>query len=189
MPKKKTGREVFDATLKNVTLDHVLAFLSHKELSPDECRLVFEAYKVAAHRSQRKAFASFTAGQEVIVKGSRGRANQKGTVVRFGRKNIVVDINGEHWRVSPSLLRPVPGKVSSKKEPEFKGTALSFKHEDETEGGVPVGPLWVRIGKQWRNYRDSKHVNAVTKAPAPDWFTLTKARQLAKQHNVTLEEH
>lgn len=70
---------------------------------------------------------------------------------------------------------------------EFDGEALVFKHEDEDANGA-IGPLWIRTGDGMKNYKDSEHINPITQAPSPQWFTLTQARGWAEYHQVPLEE-
>lgn len=71
---------------------------------------------------------------------------------------------------------------------EFDGEALVFKHEDDTDGGEPTGPLWIRKGTSRENYMNSPHVNHVSESLSPQWFTLSEAKGFADRHGVPLEE-
>ena len=59
--------------------------------------------------------------------------------------------------------------------------AVIFKHEDETSKGVPMGPVWIRRGGVQIAYE-------VLCLGDPEWFTLTRARSLAKKLRLPIFE-
>ena len=64
---------------------------------------------------------------------------------------------------------------------------VAFKHEGEEDDGTPFGPVWLILDDgTYKNYKDGQ--KAWDGEFYPEWFSLTQAREIAKDHSVPLKE-
>lgn len=91
------------------TLHDVLQFIRNPNLDPSDRTLIVEALNSQVRAKRAQAKAGFRPGQKVTFFSTRTYQQVTGVIRKINRVNIdlIEDVTGTRWRVSPQLLKAV----------------------------------------------------------------------------------
>lgn len=92
-----------------VTLSDVLQFIRNPGLNPSDRTMIVDTLNSQARAKRAQAKAGFRPGQKVTFFSNRSFKQVTGTIRKINRVNIdlIEDVTGTRWRVSPQLLKAV----------------------------------------------------------------------------------
>jgi hypothetical protein len=92
-----------------LSVNQLQAGILSADLNPEDYERLRRALSMSADKKKR----SFKRGDRVMFKSSRTGEEVHGVVIKLGPKNVMIDVNGGEWRVSPQLVTKVTTSVSS----------------------------------------------------------------------------
>jgi hypothetical protein len=91
-----------------LSVNQLQAGILSADLNPEDYERLRRALSMSADKKKR----SFKRGDRVMFL-SRGREEIHGVVIKLGPKNVMIDVNGGEWRVSPQLVSKMTTSVST----------------------------------------------------------------------------